>query len=520
MHTFVQRFTHAIHGILSGFDRVRFRGTQRLLASLRGMRRFLQFHGILLKEFDAFAHAATQGIKRAVEQQAADLGRPVLYLNNAHTRKEDVARQLARQHGVREGLIGILSAVEPCWSFEVGPNRAAQKRELRVRPKKCLHYYHYWLDPEVGFCHVRLQTWLPYHVFVCINGREMLAQQLDQAGVAYVRRDNCFTAVADLEQAQALADAQVRWDWSALLQRLLAASHPAWRTWPGMERDYYWSAEETEWASDVLFRSAAALTRWMPAFVRHGLEVLHSADVLRFLGQRVPAHGGVHGRFAGEIATDLKRRPEGVRVLHRVNANKVKLYDKQGSVLRVETVINNPRALKSYRTAEGDPDGPKAWRPLRKGVADLPRRAALSQKSNERYLEALATVEEPRTLGELTARVSRRTRWKGRSVRALHLLGADDSALLRAVGHGGDVVNGFANRDLRQRLYGAAAGDAAEAKRRSAAVTRKIRLLRAHGVVGKVGKTRRYRVTPFGQALLTAVVSAQAARLAQLQAAA
>jgi hypothetical protein len=217
MPTFVQRFAHLIHGVLSGFDRVLFRGTQRLLASLRGMSRFLHLKGILLKEFDAFAHATTQAIKTAVEQQAAELGRPVVYLNNVHTRKEDAARQLAQQQGARAGLVGILSAVEPCWSFEVGPNRAAKKLELPVRPKKCLHYYHYWLDPEVGFCHVRLQTWLPYHVFVCINGRAMLARQLDQAGVAYLRRDNCFTAVADLEQAQALADAQARWDWSALL---------------------------------------------------------------------------------------------------------------------------------------------------------------------------------------------------------------------------------------------------------------------------------------------------------------
>jgi hypothetical protein len=88
-----------------------------------------------------------------------------------------------------------------------------------------------------GFCHVRLQTWLPYHVCVCSNGRAILARHLDQVGVAYRRRDNCFTAVADRTQAQALADAQVRWDWSARLQRLLTASHPAWRSWPGMDRD-------------------------------------------------------------------------------------------------------------------------------------------------------------------------------------------------------------------------------------------------------------------------------------------
>jgi hypothetical protein len=270
----------------------------------------------------------------------------------------------------------------------------------------------------------------------------------------------------------------------------------------------------------VLFASAQELARWMPSFVRPGLEVWHSADVLRFLGQRTPAHGGVHGRFAGDSATAVNHRLEGVRILHRANANKVKVYDKQGSVLRVETVSNNPRQLQSCRTAEGDPEGEKAWRQMRKGVADLPRRAAINQKSNQRYWAALATVEEPRTLGALTARVSQRTRWKGRPVRALHLLGAADLALLRAVGHGGDGVNGFANRDVRQRLYGAAAADAATEHRRSAAVTRHLRLLRAHGVIAKVGKTRRYRVTDYGQALLTGLFSAHAAQPAKLQSAA
>jgi hypothetical protein len=519
MHTFLQRFASSIHGALSGFDRVRFRGTQRLLASLRGLARYLSLHQVLLKDFKPFALQATERIKQAVAAQAQELGRPVVYLPSGQARKEDLARQLAERHHVRQGLVAILSAVEPCLSFTVGPNRAARKLELRCRRTKCLHYYHYWLDPQLGLCHVRLQTWLPFTAFACVNGRDILARQLDAAGCAYVKRDNCFAAVADPEQAQALLQAQVSWDWPALLQRLLTASHPGWASWPAMERPYYWSAEEVEWATDVLFRSRAALAAWMPRFVRHGLEVLGSADVLRFLGRPAPAHGGVHGNFRGEVQTSYRRRAEGVRVRHQVNRNALKLYDKQGTVLRVEAVTNDVRDMKVYRAKEGEPDGPKGWRKLRKGVADLPRRAEISQGCTERYLEALAGVQAPQPLAELTDRVCRRVKWQGRSVRALRPLAAPDWALLQAVSRGEFLLLGFRNRDVRACLYPKAATEEGEVKRRRAAVTRQLRLLRAHGVIHKVAKTHRYQLSDFGRTLITALNAARAADVTRLQAA-
>jgi hypothetical protein len=82
-----------------------------------------------------------------------------------------------------------------------------------------------------------------------------------------------------------------------------------------------------------------------------------------------------------------------MRVKHRLNANSIKMYDKQGSVLRIETTINDARDLRVYRASETDPHGPKTLRILRKGVVDLPRRADISQAANERYLESLAAVE-------------------------------------------------------------------------------------------------------------------------------
>lgn len=283
---------------------------------------------------------------------------------------------------------------------------------------------------------------------------------------------------------------------------------------------YYWSVEQSEWASDVMFRSAAALAALYPRLIRHGMQHLGSVDVMRFLGRKVPAHNGRYGTFQGEVVSDLKERPEGMRIKHRVNRNWIKMYDKQGSVLRIETTLNDARDMKVYRPKEGDPRGPKEWRYLRKGVADLHRRAQVSQAANERYLEALAAVEQTRALGELAAGLCRPVTWNGRRVRALNPLSSEDARLLESINRGEFTLNGFRNRDLQGLLYGSSPADPQEARRRSAAVTRKLRLLRAHGLIRKVQKTHRYLLTAAGARTITALLAAKAANTAKLVAAA
>jgi hypothetical protein len=274
--------------------------------------------------------------------------------------------------------------------------------------------------------------------------------------------------------------------------------------------------DESEWATDVMFRSAARLAAVYPRLIRHGVEHLGSREVMRFLGRKVPAHGGVYGTFAGEVTTDLRSRPEGMRIKHRLNRNSIKMYDKQGSVLRVETSIYDARDLRVYRPSESDPQGPKAWRIMRKAVADAHRLAQFCQAANDRYLESMATVEDKTVLGDLTDKLCRPTRWKGRRVRALNPLSVEDAALLEAVNRGEFTIQGVRNRELRAVLYGQAPTDKRELRRQSAAVTRKLGLLRAHGLVRKVSKTHRYQVSTAGRIAITALLSARAADTASL----
>jgi hypothetical protein len=516
MNGFVQRHASSVIGVLSGFDRLLFRGTLRMLATAKGLMGYLWSTQTLLKDFGQWSEQLTAQAREGSEQAVRKAGRPIVYINDPSARKEDLARDIARRDGIDQGVVCMLTAVEPCWSYDIHRSREKKKLELVCRRRKCLHLYHYQMHPRLGLMHARLQTWLPFNVKVCLNGREWLRRQMDQAGIGYLKKDNCFTRVCDVPAAQALLDRQLTTDWPQLLESIRRSVHPAHETaFAANPLEYYWSVDQSEWATDTMFKDRPSLAGLYPRLIHQGMATLGSRDVMRFLGRRVPGHGGINGNFDGEVVTDLKQRPEGIRLKHQVNRNSVKMYDKQGSVLRVETTINNTKDFKVYRKTEGKPRSKPKNRQLRKGIADLHRRAEVSQACNDRYLAAMAAVETCQTLGELTAPLCKATTWKSKRVRPLHPLGGDDAQLLTAASNGDFLVNGFRNRDLREALY-AKTPTAAEARRQSGAVTRKLRLLRAHGVIKKVPRTHRYLLTERGRLIVTALQAAKAANPIQL----
>ena len=422
-----------------------------------------------------------------------------------------------------------------------------------LEQRKCLHLYHYYEHPVVGRCHVRLQTWYPFSVDVCLNGRLWLAKQMDAAGLAYRRADNCFIALADPVRAQALADAQHHTDWIQLLDGLLAPAHPLrqqiLKPFPALA--YYWSATQTEYATDLLFADPRDLARVYRAFVLHGLCTFQSPDVMRFLGRHVPVKTGrVDARFQGEVRSDVVTRHEGVCLKHMAGFNGQKAYDKFQTLLRVENTINRPEAFTVYRAEPApEPAAPlppsprarnshppqrlpaqarlranscvpeqkpqRAWHPLRRSVRDLPRRAQVSRAANQRFLDALASTQVGTPLGQMVEPLCRPLTHQGRRYRALQPLGTD-ADLLRALSRGEWTIAGFRNRDLQHLLFMGQPRDKKAARRRSAAIGRKLRLLRAHGLIRKLPHTHRYLVTESGRASITALVAAQQASTQKL----
>ena len=514
---FVSKLGGQINGILHGFDRLRLRGTLRQLYCPAVMEAYLGAQHLMYRDFAAMAEQATGKVKAAAEALAARLSRPLIYLTPNCQSKEALARQVAEQDSIERGLIAVFKTIEPCQSHALRRKADGSGFEFRLEVRKCLHFYFYFEHERFGFMHVRLQSWFPFEVDLCINGRHWLARQLDKEGVAYRKRENALVWVEDMAAAQRLLDRQKEIDWQKELDKLLKLTHPASaEICRPLNLQYYWSVSQSEYATDLLFKRPEDLARIYPSLVHHALRSFSSPDVMRFLGHKVPAQSGrVHRHFEGEVVSDLKDRPEGIRVKHRLNGNSIKLYDKHGSVLRVETTINHPKEFRVFRRREGDPKGGRAWRVMRRGIGDLARRAKVCHASNQRYLQALGAASTVVPLFEWTAQVCRPIKRKGRRYRALNPFSPADAALLQAVSRGEFAINGFRNRDLCQLLHpGRAPKDIK--KKQARATGRQIRLLRMHGLLAKVSHTHRYVLTEKGRSTITALLAAQQANAQQL----
>jgi len=510
MKEFINHHAGLVTSVLSGFDRLVFRGHLLPLMRSGGMFFFLEAAKVRLLDFKKYVVATSQSIKEAALAEAIRSGRPVQYLTSSSASKEDLARHLLAEHPLKmPGLICAFKVVEPCMSFEYHRSKDLNERGLRLRPSKCLHIYKYYQHPIFGFMNTRLETWFPFNVQICLNGREWLGQQLKRRHSRFERADNCFTMLGNPELAQRLMDEQLRCDWPAALNAIARALNPLHdEVFAPSPMDYYWSVYQSEWATDLLFQSPAALAALYPAMVRFGIENLKSPDVMRFLGRKL------HGNFKGEATTSYKKRVEGVRVKHWVNGNSVKMYDKAGCILRVETTMANTADFKVLRPRHDDPDGKLEWKPLRKGVADIHRRTEVSQRSNERYLDALSVIEDTTPCSHIFDAVARPVICNGRRYRAMRIGNAEDIALLEVVTRGEFVTAGFRNRDLQQHLHPAAAKATKKERRRiSAKVSRLLRLLRAHGIIKKVNRTYRYQLTKRGRQLAVALQAARSASL-------
>ncbi len=526
MQQFIAKYGQQITGVLTGFDRLVFRGSLRRLnygwwdeklsaVVACGMEQYLWQNRILFKDYQQHVKRVSQRVKDASFEPFQQRGLPVIFLRNPQADKDELARAVAAQHGVKSGPVCAISSLEPSPTFEHRGTHIIR----RMRP--CGVLYQYQIHPEVGWMYARIQTWFPFNIQVGLNGREWLARQMDREGLKCRQQGNCFVWIEDYEQAQKLLNQQLETNWAELLNGLAQQLNPVHESiFERYPASYYWISYQSEWATDILFREANFLKRLMPLLVRHGMLSFSSADVMRYFGRRVNQSGAIPAHFGGTLETDLKRRQEGERVKYRMNGNSAKFYDKAysewGSVLRgAETTLNAVEDFRVYRPKEGGPEQDLQWRTMRKGIADLHRRAEVSQKANDRLLNALAQVDDSRSVEELTAGIQKHTHWGGRRVRALRPW-AEDKELFAAVNHGEFLINGFRNRDLQGLLYGAPAESPTERRRRSAAISRKLRLLRAHGLIQKVPRTHRYHVTNAGRAILLAVLTTARTSVNQL----
>lgn len=496
---FAQKFADSIVNSLHCFDRVIFKGYMPFFGEdyLNG---FID-GGLKIKRMDflPLVERLSQELVDHGKKMAEEAGAPFHPLQGK-VRKDDFVGDIIRERKLREGLVTVLQCQETCATVKLIHGQGRPRIVFTRRPQRVLYYY--FLDPQFGLMSIRIQTWFPFTIQVYVNGHHWLARQLHDKGIGFVQQDNAFTNLDNPSKAQKIADRFPHLPWVTILGRWAKLVNPLLRTQPWLGRKgYHWVIDQAEFSSDLLFCSRDALRPVYAKLLDHACLQFSAQDILTFLGRRL------HARFDGEVLTDCKKdRWPGARIKHRVKNNWLKMYDKFGLILRIETVINQPYEFRVRRRRTRQGRAQMAWCPMNKGVSNFYRYHEVAAASNRRYLDALAMVDAPSAAQSQLDRVSQPVGDDKRRHRGLNLLHPEECRLFLAVMRGEHLLNGFRNRDVVACLYDQAPADTQEKRRRMCRVSRLLRLLHAHGLIAKVQHTHRYHVTALGQSLLSSVI--------------
>jgi hypothetical protein len=463
------------------------------------MEKLMARQGLKIKDFKKFVSSSSQRLKDHAKAVAEKSARPYRHLNRP-VRKEKRAREIAERDGITEGLVCIFSAVESCQSFAVVPGEGRPR--IVNAGRKCLCLYYYFLDRELGFLHVRIQTWFPFTVQIYLNGHDWLARKLERHGIDCEILENAFLSIEEPRRAQRIANRFVKKKWPLILSAFARRVNPLLRDLLA-DMEYYWVTDQAEYATDILFRGPSVLEGLYEKLLERATLGFSAEDVMTFLGRKL------NGNFKGEIQGDLKKkRWPGARVKHRMKENWLKMYDKHGCVLRVETVINRPYEFKVRRSGVRNGEKVVGWFPMAKGATNLYRYAEVSLSANDRYLDALAALDDPTEARLELRKVAQPRRVGGKSYRGFNPAAADDLALFESVLRGEHVIQGFRNADIRQRLF-REVKDARERRRQSGSTSRLLKRLHVHGLIAKIPRSRRWRVTRKGLRIMGATLEFQ-----------
>jgi len=515
MDTLLNKFSDAVKGVISGFDRIVFKGMLMPIMFAAGMESFLRSQQVLNKDFKTYAIKQSKAIVESADAFAQrEANRQIIYIPSSNLRKETLAHDLQKESGVKEGLIGIWSCVESCRTYRSTFNPKASCPILRSEQSRCKHLYFYFDDPVYGFMSVRLQTWAPYEIQIALNGREWLRRSLDAAGCGYILSGNKFLHIDDYCLAQSILDAQLKADFKGILKGFLPMVFPVMpEILPGMS--YYWILWQSEIAKDYIFKDADSVQILMNDFMLHALMTGSGERILQYFGSPVRANGQPYPNSNPEILSRAKLWYNGLRVRHWNGKNSVKFYNEH-NVLRFEMTMNDPKKYKIYRhTEKQDKSEPKKLMPIRKGIADITVRAAVSSQVVDRFTEHMASAKETTRLEELLASISAPVIRDGKRSRALDAFGKD-LGILRAIADPVFDVSAITNKELQKILKGTPWANGMSDKQLSGRISRHFALLRQHGLIKKLPNQRKYVLTDKGYKTTSAITVALASSVSAL----
>jgi predicted transcriptional regulator len=437
-------------------------------------------NGIKIFDYPKFAEPFKESIRSNAEQIAKENGVEIEFIRKSGARKESIISDKIKKRGDHPGIVHIISAMEGCNTYRPCHDKTTGKTFLKPNTSKCLHYNFYFIDKQVGLGYVRVPTWCPFRLQVYVNGHNLLASELKQAGIKFSMIDNAFDSLGDASKAQELSD-------KISIEKLHRKLDKfAWQFCPvykDLNLRYHWSVMQAEYATDIVFKKQESLQAIYGELVATAIHTVKPENIATFLGHKL------NPRYEGEVGNNYNVRIEGSRIKHSMGSVSIKMYDKFRKILRIETTSNDISFFKHFReVVHRDGTTSHQMAPLKKNIYSLSFLADNLKAANKRYLEFISAFDNKEVGRKRLEKISSPKSDNNRNYKGFNFFNVEDLMILTAIVRGEFNINGFRNKNM-QKLLGF----------NGSKISRLIKRLRVHGLIKKAANSYKYYLTKIGK---------------------
>jgi hypothetical protein len=481
-----EQYKEQIRGVISCYDRIVIRGTIVGWGYPEGMIAFLTSQQVLIFDYPQWTKTLNDAIRQNAERVAAENGIKIEFIRKTRDiRKEDQIKAILEKRGNHPGLIHIFSVMESCASYKPWHNPKNGRNLLVRHIGKCLNYYFYFIDKQLGLCYLRVPTWCPFHLQFYFNGHNWLADKLTQHSTPFVMQDNAFLDITDFSTAQKFSDNIRVADLHQVLDIFVRRYSPIVSS-HGLT--YNWSIAQAEYATDIIFKKQSELNLLYEPLIRSAIFSVKPENIATFLGEKL------HTLYQGEIGNNFNTRIQGTRISHHMGANAIKMYDKFGLILRIETTVNDISQFKTFREVDKrDGSKIKEMAKLKNTIYSLFPLIRLLKAANYRYLEFISTFPDPGNGEKKLQKISQTIHFGERNYKGFNFFDENDQTLFTVIARGEFNIQGLRNQSLRHYF----------SNKSRAQISRMLKRLRMHGLIKKVGHTFKYYLTNLGKQVST-----------------
>jgi predicted transcriptional regulator len=465
---------------LSCFDRLIITGVLPEISYGAGMTNYLFEKEIKIFDYPKFAEPFKESIRANAERISKEQCIEIEFIHKSGIRKESIISKKIETRGSHPGIVHIISAMEACDTFKPWHNKINGKTYLVKDQGKCLHYYFYFIDEQLGLGYVRVPTWCPFRLQVYINGHNLLASELINAGVKYTMIDNAFDSIDDVDKAQELSD---NISIEKLHRKLEELSWKYCPVYKEFNLRYHWNVMQAEYATDIVFKKQDDLQQIYGELTATAIHTVKLENIATFLGHKLD------GRYVGEVGNNYNVRIQGSRIKHTMGSVSIKMYDKFSKILRIETTANDISFFKHYREVVHR-DGTTSYEMarLKKNIYSLSFLADNLKASNKRYLEFISAFNNKEVGRKRMENLSETKNENNRNYKGFNLFSKLDLAILMSILRGEYNISGFRNKHLQKQLG-----------LNGTKISRLIKRLRIHGLIKRATDSYKYYITKLGK---------------------